>query len=84
MSKTFYLSPPRFDGAAGARHQTVREVSSFWCWGRIVARQRPLTDLDASALDAEVPGLAYGNQSLANSRLKNAFNHESGAFVRQR
>ena len=33
MSKTLYLSPPSFDGfdgGAGARYQTVREVTSYW------------------------------------------------------
>jgi hopanoid biosynthesis associated radical SAM protein HpnJ len=33
MSKTLFLSPPSFDGfdgGAGARYQTVREVTSFW------------------------------------------------------
>ncbi len=33
MSRTLYLSPPSFDGfdgGAGARYQTVREVTSYW------------------------------------------------------
>jgi hypothetical protein len=33
VSKTLYLSPPSFDGfdgGAGARYQTVREVTSYW------------------------------------------------------
>src|SRR6202795_4906307 len=33
MSKTLYLSPPSFDGydgGAGARYQTRREVTSYW------------------------------------------------------
>ncbi len=33
MSKTLYLTPPSFDGfdgGAGARYQTVREVTSYW------------------------------------------------------
>jgi hopanoid biosynthesis associated radical SAM protein HpnJ len=33
MSKTLFLSPPSFDGfdgGAGARYQTVREVTSYW------------------------------------------------------
>lgn len=33
MSKTLYLSPPSFDGfdgGAGARYQTKREVTSYW------------------------------------------------------
>jgi len=33
MSKTLFLSPPSFegyDGGAGARYQTRREVTSYW------------------------------------------------------
>ena len=46
MSKTLYLSPPSFDGfdgGAGARYQTVREVTSYWypTWLAIPAALTP-------------------------------------------